>query len=166
MSYQYNSGMFATVGDGINGKVKSAVVCQLSPGAKMPERAHPTDAGADLYAYFGPDLAAAYMEIKPGEQKLIDTGVSLKIPIGYAGFVMPRSSMRAKAVTSWGDGLIDSDYRGNIKVIVANRGNDTYSVKAGDRIAQIVIQKIELVDFVDIWNDTSRGTSGFGSTGK
>lgn len=79
---------------------------------------------------------------------------------------MPRSSTRAKGITSWGDGLIDSAYRGTIKIVIANRGESDYKISYGDRIGQIVIQKIELVEFIDIWNDTARGAGGFGSTGK
>jgi dUTP pyrophosphatase len=62
-------------------------------------------------------------------------------------------------------GVIDSDYRGTIKVILKNIGDDPYKIEVGDRIAQLVIQKVELVRFTDIWNDTQRGTGGFGSTG-
>jgi dUTP pyrophosphatase len=167
-NYSYTEGEFVRVRDendpGSRGK--KALAMSVSPGAKAPNRAHPTDAGADLHAYFGANLPDAYIEIQPGEQQLVDTGVALKIPLGYAGFVMPRSSMRAKGITSWGDGLIDSAYRGTIKIVLANQGNEVYTVKAGDRIGQIVIQQIELVEFVDIWNDTGRGTGGFGSTGK
>ena len=167
-NYSYTEGEFVRVRDEIDpgSRGKRALAMSLLPGAKAPNRAHPTDAGSDLHAYFGADLPGAYMDIEPGAQQLIDTGVALKIPVGYAGFVMPRSSMRAKGVTSWGDGLIDSAYRGTIKIVLANRGTETFRIKAGDRIGQIVIQQIELVDFVDIWNDTSRGTGGFGSTGK
>jgi len=140
------------------------VQCLTLKDAKLPVRAHPTDAGADMFAYLGEDQA--YLEILPGEQKLVETGIAMKIPKGYAGFVGPRSSQRVKAITCWGDGIIDSDYRGTIKVVLANNGKDPYIVNHGDKIAQIVIQAVELCNFVDAWNDTSRGTGGFGSTGK
>jgi len=141
------------------------IKCLVSPGAKLPERAHTTDAGADLFAWFEPELQQWY-EIYPGDQKMIDTGIAIKIPQGYAGFVYNRSSQGKKGITiPHSVGIIDSDYRGNIKVILKNLSDDPYKINAGDRIAQLVIQKVELVQFTDIWNDTQRGTGGFGSTG-
>ena len=142
------------------------VQCLTLKGAKLPVRAHPTDAGADMFAYLGEEFINMYLEILPGEQKLVETGIGMKIPVGYAGFVGPRSSQRVKAVTCWGDGIIDSDYRGTIKVVLANNGKEPYIVNHGDKIAQIVIKRVELVGFVDAWNDTERGTGGFGSTGR
>ena len=133
--------------------------CQLQPGARLPQRAHPSDAGADLCAL------EAY-EIYPGEQKLVDTGVAVKIPRGFAGFIYNRSSQGKKGITiPHSVGVIDSDYRGNLKVLLKNIGEDPYKISVGDRIAQLVIQPVQLVDFKDIWNDTQRGTGGFGSTG-
>jgi len=133
--------------------------CQLKPGAKLPERAHPTDAGADLFAYEN-------LEIYPNEQKLVDTGIAIKIPQGFAGFVYNRSSQGKKGITiPHSVGVIDSGYRDTIKVLLKNIGDDPYKITAGDRIAQLVIQKVELVQFKDIWNDSTRGTGGFGSTG-
>jgi dUTP pyrophosphatase len=136
-----------------------ALECQLKPGAKLPERAHPTDAGADLFAYEN-------LEIYPNEQKLVDTGIAVKIPQGFAGFVYNRSSQGKKGITiPHSVGVIDSGYRDTIKVLLKNIGDDPYKITAGDRIAQLVIQKVELVGFKDIWNDSTRGTGGFGSTG-
>jgi len=138
--------------------------CLVSPGAKLPQRAHPSDAGADLFAWFEDDTQE--IEIRPLEQKLVDTGIAVKIPQGYAGFVYNRSSQGKKGIQiPHSVGIIDSDYRGTIKVILKNLGSDPYKITRGDRIAQLVIQKIELVTFSDIWNDTQRGTGGFGSTG-
>jgi dUTP pyrophosphatase len=134
--------------------------CQLQPGARLPERAHPTDAGADLFAL------EAY-EIYPGEQKLVDTGVAVKIPRGFAGFIFNRSSQGKKGITiPHSVGVIDSDYRGNLKVLLKNIGEDPHLVEPGDRIAQLVVQRVELPTFRDAWNDTQRGTGGFGSTGQ
>jgi len=133
--------------------------CQLKPGAQLPQRAHPTDAGADLFSYEN-------CEIYPGEQKLVDTGIAIKIPQGFAGFVYNRSSQGKKGITiPHSVGVIDSGYRDTIKVLLKNIGDDPYKITAGDRIAQLVIQKVELVQFKDIWNDSTRGTGGFGSTG-
>ena len=137
----------------------TALECQLKPGAQLPYRAHPTDAGADLFS--NEDL-----EIYPNEQKLVDTGIAIKIPQGFAGFVYNRSSQGKKGITiPHSVGVIDSGYRDTIKVLLKNIGDDPYKITAGDRIAQLVIQKVELVGFKDIWNDSTRGTGGFGSTG-
>jgi dUTP pyrophosphatase len=136
-----------------------ALECQLKPGAKLPERAHPTDAGADLFA-------CEDLEIYPNEQKLVDTGIAIKIPQGFAGFVYNRSSQGKKGITiPHSVGVIDSGYRDTIKVLLKNIGDDPYKITTGDRIAQLVIQKVELIQFKDIWNDSTRGTGGFGSTG-
>lgn len=140
------------------------VECLVKPGAKLPQRAHRTDAGADLCAWF--EQEPWQIEILPNEQKLIDTGIAVKIPQGFAGFVYNRSSQGKKGIQiPHSVGIIDSDYRGTIKVILKNLSNETYKISQGDRIAQLVIQKIELATFHDIWNDTQRGTGGFGSTG-
>lgn len=125
----------------------------------LPQRANPTDAGADL-------KSAETVEIYPGEQKLVDCGVAVKIPKSYAGFVFNRSSQGKRGITiPHSVGVIDSDYRGNIKVILRNLSEDPYKIEVGDRIAQLVIMPILLCNFVDTWNDTARGTGGFGSTG-
>jgi len=135
------------------------IECLLAPGAKLPQRAHPTDAGADLFSY-------AEYEIYPGEQILVDTGVAVKVYKGFAGFVYNRSSQGKKGIViPHGVGVIDSDYRGNLKVLLKNISDDPYKISTGDRIAQLVIQPVVLVTFKDIWNDTQRGTGGFGSTG-
>jgi len=137
----------------------TALECLPKLGAKLPERAHYDDAGADLFAYEN-------LEIYPNEQKLVDTGIAIKIPHGFAGFVYNRSSQGKKGITiPHSVGVIDSGYRDTIKVLLKNIGDDPYKITAGDRIAQLVIQKVELVGFKDIWNDSSRGTGGFGSTG-
>ena len=133
--------------------------CLVQPGAKLPQRAHPSDAGADLFSY-------EEVEIYPGEQKLVDTGIAIKIPQGFGGFIYNRSSQGKKGITiPHSVGVIDSDYRGNLKVLLKNISEDPYKIAVGDRIAQLVIQPVQLVDFKDTWNDTARGTGGFGSTG-
>ena len=136
------------------------IQCQVQPGARLPERAHPTDAGADLFAL------GSY-EIYPGEQKLVDTGIAVKIPENFVGLIYNRSSQGKRGITiPHSVGVIDSDYRGNLKVLLKNISEDPYLIQEGDRIAQLVIQPVQLVDFVDSWNDTQRGTGGFGSTGQ
>ena len=159
MSSMSNNDRYGIVGAG-------PLECLLSPGARLPIRAHGTDAGADLHAFFGEHAKETSVTLNAGEQILVDTGVSMKIPIGYGGFVGPRSSQRTKRITSWGEGIIDSDYRNTVKVILANMGSEPYVIKHGDRIAQIVISPVVLCGFVDVWNDTERGMGGFGSTGK
>lgn len=133
----------------------------------MPVRAHPSDAGADLFS-------KTDVQIYPGEMKLIDTGVSVKIPLGHAGLVFNRSSQgKIKVQIANGTGVIDSDYRGNIKVLLVNNGEDPYTISAFlTRIAQLVIVPVVLAQFrvfdesiIGRWDDTSRGTGGFGSTG-
>lgn len=132
----------------------------MEPGAKLPERAHPTDAGADLFS-------TETFKLLPGESKLVSTGVGVKIPVGYGGFVLNRSSQRVIGITSLGTGLIDSDYRGELKVFLVNEGNTEYKVVAGEtKIAQLVLIPVLLPVFVDSWNDTERGDGGFGSTNK
>ena len=141
------------------------VECLVSAGAQLPKRAHSTDAGADLFAWFEDDEIMG-TEIYPNEQKLIDTGIAIKIPRSFAGFVYNRSSQGKKGIViPHSVGVIDTDYRGTIKVLLKNISEDPYKISRNDRIAQLVIQPIELVDFKDIWNDTNRGTGGFGSTG-
>jgi dUTP pyrophosphatase len=133
--------------------------CLVSKGAKLPQRQHPTDAGADLFSNEN-------CEIYPGDQKLVDTGIAIKIPRGFGGFIFNRSSQGKKGITiPHSVGVIDSDYRGNLKVLLKNIGDDPYKIEAGDKIAQLVIQPVQIVNFKDTWNDTARGTGGFGSTG-
>lgn len=141
------------------------IQCQVQPGAKLPKRAHSTDAGADLFAWF--DNPTVYeIDIYPGEQKLVDTGIAVKIPYGYAGFIYNRSSQgKRNVIIPHAVGIIDTDYRGNLKVLLKNISEDPYKIELGDRIAQLVIAPIVLPTFEDIWNDTARGIGGFGSTG-
>lgn len=138
---------------------KYSLECRVGDPRSLPQRAHATDAGADL-------TSCETVVVRPGERMLVDTGCAVKIPKGYGGFVLNRSSQRVKLITSLGTGLIDSDYRGNIKVLLYNGGDEEYKIEAfKTKIAQLVIVPVVLCDFVDSWNDTSRGTGGFGSTG-
>lgn len=131
-----------------------------------PFRAHGSDAGADL-------VSTTSMMIYPSEKKLVDTGVALKIPVGFVGLVFNRSSQgKLEVQIANGTGVIDSAYRGNVKVLLKNNGTDPYEINAfTTRIAQIVIMPVVLAQFVpwtegdEIWDDTARGTGGFGSTG-
>ena len=139
--------------------IKQQMSCLVEVKMYLPRRANSTDAGADL-------MSTEDLEIYPGEQKLVGTGVAVKIPEGYAGFIFNRSSQGKKGITiPHSVGVIDADYRGEIKVILKNIGEDPYKIERGDRIAQLVIMPVLLPEFTDIWNDTQRGTGGFGSTG-
>jgi len=140
-------------------EIKQQIPCLVQDKEFLPRRANPTDAGADL-------MSTENLEIYPGEQKLVGTGVSVKIPEGYAGFVFNRSSQGKKGITMpHSVGVIDADYRGEIKVLLKNISEDPYKIQRGDRIAQLVLVPVLLPEFTDIWNDTERGTGGFGSTG-
>lgn len=143
-----------------NRKINAVIECRVDDQQFLPQRAHATDAGADL-------RSTENCTIVYGEQKLIDTGVAVKIPEGYGGFVFNRSSQGKRGITiPHSVGVVDSDYRGNIKVILKNLGDQPYEIKVGDRVAQLVIMPVLLCGFVDMWNDTERGANGFGSTGK
>ena len=140
--------------------VKQVVECRVDNSAYLPKRANATDAGADL-------RSTEKCDLYPGETKLLDSGVAVKIPQGYGGFIFNRSGQGLKGIIVLnGVGVIDSDYRGNIKIALKNISENRYTVEVGDRIAQLVILPVILCDFVDSWNDTERGTGGFGSTGK
>lgn len=138
---------------------------KLADPKLKPLRAHPTDAGADLFS-------TKEVAIYPGEQKMIDTGVAIKIPVGFVGYIFNRSSQGKIGIQiANGTGIIDSDYRGNLKVLLKNTGEDPYFISpCATRIAQLVISPIVLAEFLRVsndepWGDTERGTGGFGSTG-
>jgi dUTP pyrophosphatase len=135
----------------------------LDAGMPIPEYAHAGDAGCDL-------RSAVDVILNPGARVMVPTGLSVALPEGYAGFVQPRSGLAAKHGISVVNtpGLIDSGYRGEIKVILINLDQDLmFEIKRGDKIAQFVVQKVESVVFkqVDELSDTKRGDGGFGSTG-
>lgn len=121
-------------------------------------------AGADITA-----LLSEPVVIKPFKRAIIPTGLSFSIPKGYEVQIRPRSGLAAKnGVTVLNTpGTIDSDYRGEIKVILINLGDEDFTVNNGDRIAQMVVQKVEQASFeiVDNLDETERGSGGFGSTG-
>ena len=136
---------------------------KIHPDAKMPTYGSVEAAGADLYA-------VKNYTLKPGEWQPIDTGIAIELPKGFEAQVRPRSGLAAK----WGlsianaPGTIDSDYRGEIKVILLNNGTGAYTVEVGDRIAQLVVVPVFRAHFINTehLNDTTRGAFGFGSTGR
>ena len=137
---------------------------RLDPGLPLPTYAHPGDAGADLYARDEATLAPG------GGRALVATGVALAIPEGYAGFVQPRSGLALEhGVTCLNTpGLIDAGYRDELKVLLVNTDPAVpYVVRRGDRIAQLVIQEVARGRFVEgALSSSSRGTGGFGHTGR
>ena len=132
---------------------------KLDDGAFVPERAHQTDAGLDL-------KSTVDVWIHPGEYTMIDTGVHVQIPSGYVGQMTSKSSLMINALTS--RGTIDAGYTGSINVILFNHGKKGYKVNKGDKISQLVILPIETpeIEPVDDLEDTERGDSGFGSSGR
>lgn len=135
----------------------------LDPGLPVPSYAHEGDAGADLCAREDVTLA-------PGERALVPTGVSLALPLGFVGLIHPRSGLATRhgLTVVNAPGTVDAGYRGELKVTLLNTDAATPIVlKRGDRIAQLVIQKVERARFIQVQelDDTSRGAGGFGSTG-
>ena len=140
-------------------------VIRLDPDLPLPGYARPGDAGADLRARSGAKLR------RGGGRALIPTGLALALPDGYAGFVQPRSGLALRhGVTCLNSpGLIDCGYRDELKVLLVNTDpDDDYVVERGDRIAQLVIQRVEQARFdeVDELPPSDRGTGGFGHTGR
>ena len=134
--------------------------CRVS-GESIPQYAHAGDAGADI-------TASEKITIPPREKSLVSTGVRLEIPEGCVGLIWPRSGLAVKKGIDCGAGVIDSHYRGEIKVLLFNHSDTEFQIDPGDRIAQILIQKVERVEFypADQLNKTTRNDAGFGSTGK
>ena len=136
---------------------------RLDPDLPLPSYAHPGDAGADL-------VAAEDVELLPGARAAVRTGVALAIPDGYVGLVHPRSGLAARlGVTVLNaPGTVDAGYRGEILVILVNHDRvNTVKISRGDRIAQLVVQRVERAVFqvVDELDETVRGAGGHGSTG-
>jgi dUTP diphosphatase len=136
---------------------------RLDPDLPLPSYAHPGDAGADL-------VAAEEVELLPGARAAVRTGVALAIPDGYVGLVHPRSGLAARlGVTVLNaPGTVDAGYRGEILVILVNHDRaNTVKISRGDRIAQLVVQRVERAVFqvVDELDETVRGAGGHGSTG-
>lgn len=140
-------------------------VKKLHPDAHLPTYGSAEAAGADLYA-----CLEAPVTIEPGETFWVPTGIALEVPKGCAGLVFARSSMGAKRGLAPANkvGVIDSDYRGEIRVVLFNHSAQPQTISPGERVAQFVIVPVIVPAFmeVDELTDTDRGTGGFGSTGK
>lgn len=133
----------------------------LHPDAKVPTRANPTDAGLDMYSLND-------HTIRNGKVSLVRTGISMAVPAGYAGFIQPRSGLAVNKGVDRLAGVIDCSYRGEVIVALTTISDDCCYIFSGDRIAQLVIQRVELwtPQIVDELDETERGENGFGSSGK
>lgn len=136
---------------------------KINEAVNLPKYQHlGEDAGLDLHA-------AEEAIIKSGEYKLIKTGLKIAVPKGFAAFVYPRSGLALKhGITVLNaDGVIDSGYRGEVGVILINHSSDDFEIKFNDRIAQLIIQKVNLIEWEKVENldESSRGDGGFGHTG-
>lgn len=143
--------------------VISVNVKRLDNNVDLPRYAYPGDAGLDL-------RASKAVDIKPFQRVLIPTGLAIALPDGYAGFVQPRSGMALKQGLSIVNtpGLIDSQYRGELKIIAINLDPDeVIHIECGERVAQLVIQQVPTVNLIEVdeLDDTERGIGGFGSSG-
>ena len=144
-------------------KTITVPIKRLDPTVELPRYAYAGDAGLDL-------RASEDVVLKPFERRLISTGLAIAIPDGYAGFIQPRSGLALKQGLSMANtpGLIDAHYRGELKICAINLDpKDDIVIRRGDRIAQLVIQKVPVVELleVDDLSETDRGAGGFGSSG-
>jgi dUTP pyrophosphatase len=140
------------------------LITRLDKELPLPRYAKPGDAGADIFSRIDTEIA-------PGERALVPTGISIALPLGYAAFAHPRSGLAMKYGVAMvnAPGTIDAGYRGELQVILINHDlQETFSVKRGDRIAQLVFQKVESAEFIEVEElpGSGRGDGGFGSTGR
>jgi dUTP pyrophosphatase len=141
----------------------NVLITRLDPDLPVPRYAKPGDAGADVYSRID-------YELKAGERALIPTGIAIALPDGYVALMHPRSGLAIKYGISMVNtpGTIDAGFRGELQVILINHDlKETFSIKRGDRIAQIVFQKVERAEFVEVESlpGSGRADGGFGSTG-
>ncbi|MFB4295558.1 dUTP diphosphatase [Actinomadura sp. NTSP31] len=144
------------------GKV-DVLIKRLDPELPLPQYAHPGDAGADL-------VAAEDVELAPGERAVVPTGMAIALPDGYAAFIHPRSGLGARLGVTIvnAPGTVDAGYRGEIKVTLLNTDRRAaVRLRRGDRIAQMVVQRVEQAVFHEVADlpGSARGAGGFGSTG-
>ncbi|KTW30655.1 deoxyuridine 5'-triphosphate nucleotidohydrolase [Pneumocystis carinii B80] len=137
------------------------LVQKLSDRAIIPTRGSPFAAGYDIYS-------VSHTIIPARGKALINTDISIAVPSGTYGRIAPRSGLALNASIDTGAGVIDSDYRGQVKVLLFNHGDADFEIKYGDRIAQLILEKISTPDImiVESLDETLRGAGGFGSTGK
>jgi len=140
------------------------LITRLDESIPLPTYAKGGDAGADI-------VSRVDITLKPGERALVPTGISIALPDGYAAFVHPRSGLAIKHGVTMANapGTVDAGFRGELQCIMINHDPlETITFKKGDRIAQLVIQKVERAEFVEVQElpGSGRGTGGFGSTGR
>ncbi|MEO3885602.1 dUTP diphosphatase [Nonomuraea sp. B5E05] len=140
------------------------LIQRLDEELPMPSYAHPGDAGADLYA-------VEDVELMPGERAVVGTGVAIALPDGYAAFVHPRSGLASRHGVTLvnAPGTVDAGYRGEIRVTLINTdAKEPFRLRRGDRIAQLVVQRVERAAFYEVQRlpGSVRGANGFGSTGR
>jgi dUTP pyrophosphatase len=154
-------------------------VKKLTPNATLPSKAYHTDAGWDLYAVIplstvseGPFNTVTIsenfgMDLMPNVPVCVSTGIAVAIPHGYYGRIASRSGLASKGINVCG-GVVDSQYRGEVKVILLNSTNKPYTIKHGDRIAQMIVEFVNLNPIVEVddLSFTDRGQNGFGSSGQ
>ena len=135
-------------------------VKRIHPEAKLPAYGHPGDAGMDLFSVAEKDLV-------PGEAWAVPTGVQMAIPRGHVGLIWDKSGISLKGVHRLA-GVVDSGYRGEVRVVLMNLSREVFAVKEGMKIAQMLIQPVDAVEVIEVecLNETSRGEGGFGSTGE
>ena len=133
----------------------------LGAGGALPEYGSDGAAGADL-------RASEAVVIPPGGRAAVPTALRLEIPRGHAGLVWPRSGLAVRHGIDTLAGVIDSDYRGEVRVVLVNHGEEPFAIAAGDRVAQLLVQRVERATFraADEVGDTGRASGGFGSTGR
>ncbi|KAI4869257.1 dUTP diphosphatase [Hypoxylon rubiginosum] len=137
------------------------LIKKLSPTARLPTRGSPYAAGYDLYA--------SRPALVPSRGKsLVETDISVAVPAGTYGRVAPRSGLAVKHFIDTGAGVVDADYRGPVKVLLFNHGDADFAVAEGDRVAQLVVERIYTPEVVEVQelDESVRGAGGFGSTGK
>ena len=134
--------------------------CKVT-GLFVPSYSHPGDAGADL-------KASERSKVPSRGKCLVSTGLCIALPKGHVGLIWPRSGLAVKNSIDCGAGVIDAQYRGEIKVLLFNHSDKDFPIEPGDRIAQLLVQKVENIHFllVDNLDNTDRNDAGFGSTGK
>ena len=139
------------------------LLTRLDPDVPLPAYARPGDAGADL-------VTTGDVVIQPGERVVVGTGIAIALPVGYAAFVHPRSGLAARVGLSVVNtpGTIDAGYRGEIRVCLINHDpREPITLSRGDRIAQLIVQRVETAEFVEVAElaESERGAGGYGSTG-
>ena len=133
---------------------------KLSENAALPRYAKPGDAGMDFYSN-------EELTILPNERKLVSTGISMAIPKGYVGLIWDKSGIATKHGIKTMAGVIDSSYRGEVKILIHNLSNQTHKIEKNTKVAQMLIQPIECREVIEVeeLDQTERGEEGFGSTG-